>query len=210
MSHNETLPDKDSLVFGYCGPNESDDTLRKMQAVESIFQSALENKLSFDVVTAVTEDKLFDLVTKLGIKSQGLIIVLEELIINSVEHGNGRPDLYFECESGLLTFIMRDRGVGIHEQIPRNPRLSDTKGKSTSSILRLALEEGITGTGVVGRGMGLYYLSKFVVDHDANCLVASNRGYVVQSRDVFHERSTNKDVDGTIVILQVANREVGL
>lgn len=160
-------------------------------------------------VDPITDQTLFDLMASLNIKSQDLLIVLEELLMNSMEHGNSSPTFFYSTGE-VLFFVLRDKGMGIHENIPQNPRLSDTKGKSTTSILRLALEEGITGTGTVGRGMGLFYLSKFVSEHDAEAIVASNQGYIHQNRHQFLEHTTANDTGGTIVILKVKASEVGL
>jgi len=122
--------------------------------------SALFAKLQ--TLIPLNDESLFNLITSLGIKSQNLENVLTELMINSDEHGGGINIFLYGHWGKKLFFVFQDQGEGIHETIPKNQRLSDTRGKSSVSLLRLAMEEGITGTGTIGRGMGLFYLAQFV------------------------------------------------
>lgn len=78
------------------------------------------------------------------------------------------------------------------------------------SILRLSLEEGISGTGQIGRGIGLYYLSRLVQETGGECLIASDRGTVVQSGSQFFEKSLSQDTKGSVVVLKMTNKELGL
>lgn len=164
----------------------------------------------FQEVTPVDDQRLFELVTKLGVRNQDLVVVLDELLINGQEHGGGQVRLHVSVTDDSIIFRMKDNGTGIHMTVPKNPRLSDTGGKSSASILRLALEEGITGTGQVGRGMGLYYLSRFVRLNGAECQIASDHGCISQSGASFHERSLENDVGGTVIVLRVGKTEAGI
>jgi len=180
-----------------------------MSLVETFLDQYLNQELKLALLPSADDQSLFDLIYQLKIKSQDLLIVLEELVINAKEHGDGLPQFYHGKNEPDFTFLISDRGVGIHERVPVNPRLSDTKGKSSSSIIRLALEEGITGTGTIGRGMGLYYLSRFVRQTQATALIASDRGCVIQQGDVFHEKDLSKDIQSTVIVLVVHAAEVG-
>ena len=160
-------------------------------------------------IKPLDDQKLFDLARELGIRSQDFIIVLEELLINCQEHGDGIASMQYAVADDLFIFRLSDRGSGIHRSIPRNPRLSDTLGKASSSILRLALEEGITGTGQIGRGMGLSLLSQFVRRSSTEAIIASDHGCVTQQGDRFSECILQKDVLGTVVLLKVARSDVG-
>lgn len=179
-------------------------------SLEEILNQALQKTLPFKALDPVTDQSLYELVRGLGVKSQELLIVLEELLMNSQEHGGGHPRLFYDVSDDQLCFLLRDDGQGIHQHVPRNPRLSDTKGKATTSILRLALEEGITGTGTIGRGMGLFYLSKFVSEHGAESLVASDQGMILQQGGQFYEKLTSCEIEGTMILVRVAAREVGI
>jgi hypothetical protein len=181
-----------------------------MGVTEPILNQYLKGQLKFSFFESITDQNLFDLVQKIGIRNQNLVVVLEELIINSREHGGGASRFYYDQHSSNLTFVIVDKGGGIHEKVPMNPRLSDTKGIASASIIRLSLEEGITGTGQVGRGMGLYYFSQLIKNCNAEGLVASDKGCVVQKGDEFFEKDLTQDTKATILILQIGVKEAGL
>jgi len=180
-----------------------------MQTIEQIFFTAINNHLTLKKLTPLSDQSLFELLESLNIKSQELLIVLEELLMNSIEHGGGQMQFHYDLIDDHFYFVLQDKGDGIHKNVPRNPRLSDTAGKSTTSILRLALEEGITGTGTIGRGMGLFYLSKFIHENDAESIVASNGGMIIQQKGQFSEKAVGKDVEGTLILIKVKASLVG-
>lgn len=107
-------------------------------------------------------------------------------------------------------FALEDYGPGIHTTLPANARLSDLKGKKSSSLLRLALEEGITGTAQIGRGLGLFYLSRLVADNHAETLLASNCGLVIQHGDVFYEKDLKNDISRNLIIIKIIEPKAGL
>ncbi len=181
-----------------------------MNFLEDILQSLVNNKIYLKKIFEFDEKKLFNFYIETGIKSQDLLVVLEELLINSQEHGKTNVDFYYDKKINYFTFVIIDHGEGIHNTVPHNVRLQDIKGKSSSSILRISLEEGITGTGVIGRGMGLYYLSKFIKEKNATCLLASNSGMVIQDGSVFFEKALKSDIKMNCIIIQVHESELGL
>ncbi|PIU01250.1 MAG: hypothetical protein COT74_01740 [Bdellovibrionales bacterium CG10_big_fil_rev_8_21_14_0_10_45_34] len=181
-----------------------------MHSVEKVFQEFCKGDSRLTTVKNITDQKLFEVVTHLGIKNQNLTVVLEEVLINAQEHGDGHPSLHYKVDGNLLVLVISDSGVGIHQKIPENLRLSDTRGKSSSSIIRLSLEEGITGTGTVGRGMGLYYLSRFASENQASIFVASDQGAVIQVSSQFYERRLTDDLGCTLVILETTLKDAGI
>ena len=67
----------------------------------------------------------------------------------------------------------------IDELIP-----ADVKGKAAAALVRLACEEGVTGTGVKGRGIGLHLFSDFIRKRNGEGLVFSDGGLFVQVGNV--------------------------
>lgn len=181
-----------------------------MSFIEDEFTRLVSKKTDLEIITNPTDSSLYDLIQGLSIKSMDLLIVLEELLINCKEHGAPPIEFYYGKSFGSYFFAFVDYGVGIHESIPLNIKLSDTKGKSSSSIIRLSLEEGITGTGQIGRGMGLFYLSKLVRNKNASCIVASNSGFVMQVGDYFYEKRLPFDIKKNVVLLRVKSQELGI
>lgn len=179
-----------------------------MYFIEDQLHEILNNKSTLVNVSPINASSIYDVLQSLGVKSQDLEVVLEELLINAQEHGKGPIGFSYGKLMGTFTFVFYDTGEGIHVTIPKNQRLSDLKGKTSTSILRLALEEGVTGTGVVGRGMGLFYLSKLVSQKNAECLIASDSGVVVQKGNLFFEKTLATDLKRTIVVLQIKETEV--
>ena len=85
----------------------------------------------------------------------------------------------------------------------RYSRLSDTKGKRAAALIRLALEEGITGTGTVGRGVGLFLVSSYVARTSSELLVCSDGGLVVQKGKHFTELSQEPSIQGSLILVRV-------
>lgn len=182
-----------------------------MFLLEDEFKKIIDHQTNLACLVNPTDRTIYEIVTTdLGLKSQDLLIVLEELLANSQEHGALPINFYFGQHSEYYIFCIEDFGPGIHTTIPKNSRLSDTKDKSSMSIIRLSLEEGISGTGTLGRGMGLYYLSKLIRDKGTECLVASNSGVVIQKSDYYIEKPLTQDIKRNLVIFQVHQKELGL
>jgi hypothetical protein len=180
-------------------------------SLQSIFLKIISADKNLNCLRNVTDPIFFDLIyNQLHIKSQDFLVVLEELLMNSKEHGRVDADLYYGSLEDKIWFAITDKGSGIHSTIPLNQRLSDLSGKTSSSILRLSLEEGITGTGKLGRGMGLYYFNKFIVDHEGEGIISSNSGLVHQKSDQFFEKTLSQDTGSNVILLMVPKIKVGL
>ncbi|MBK7961385.1 MAG: hypothetical protein IPK04_09415 [Bdellovibrionales bacterium] len=177
--------------------------------IEDYFDQII-NKEVVPILINPTDIDIYELFQTQKIRSQEFLIVLDELLFNSEEHGQRPINLYLKKSFGSLVVAIEDFGQGIHTTLPCNQRLSDIKGKKSSSILRLSLEEGITGTGQVGRGLGLFYLSEFVLEKSAECLVASDSGLVIQSAQIFYERALAADICRNLIVIKVLADRIGL
>jgi hypothetical protein len=151
------------------------------------------------------ESALFNAFNDLEINNPVLLSVLEELLLNSMEHGKKPIELFLSRKKRILFFGIWDNGVGIHKTIPNNPKLSDTKDKTSSALIRLALEEFITGTGQIGRGVGLSLLSKFVANSKSCLLIWANQSWVFQEKSDFFESPSTKPIAGTMILLMANN-----
>ncbi|MEQ1665940.1 MAG: hypothetical protein ABL927_11245 [Bdellovibrionales bacterium] len=178
--------------------------------LEDVFREILNNKTNLKLIINPTEDQIFRLVSEFGFKSYNFSLVLDELLINSIEHGKPPINFYYGQNQEYYYFGVLDFGPGIHETVPRNERLRDTKNKASTAIIRLSLEEGITGTSVVGRGMGLSILSKFIQNSDSEVLIASNSGYVKQVGSNFFEKKLNNDIRANLIALKINKKDLGL
>ncbi|MEK6705268.1 MAG: hypothetical protein AABZ06_05725 [Bdellovibrionota bacterium] len=172
--------------------------------LEDIAESILQGKPLLPLLKDSSENGIFNALSDLGMADIEIQAVLEELLLNAREHGqNKNIMIYMGCHVGWFFAVIRDQGPGIHMTLPKNPRLADTKGKSAAALIRLAVEEGITGTGTVGRGIGLHILSELVSSRRAESLVISDGGLFVQVGDVFLERYARIPTDGTLVAIKV-------
>ena len=173
--------------------------------LEDIVQSVIDGKSLIAQLPGTTDQALFDFMKDSGFSSRHeLMTVFEERLINAREHGGGKSLAVFAQKlMGFLYFVIVDRGPGIHTTLPRNPHLSDTKGKSPMALIRLAMEEGITGTSVVGRGVGLYLLSDYINRNGGEAILISDGGLVVQVRDVSMQEKSSHPWDGTLIAVKV-------
>jgi hypothetical protein len=176
--------------------------------IRDIFNSILSKNSIIKKIENVNEYTIYDALQSAQIKSQDLIIVLEELFINSTEHGKSNPDFYFDKINEFYFFAVIDHGAGIHTTIPKNINLSDLKLKASSSIIRLSLEQGITGTGQAGRGQGLFYLNTLIQQKSGLALIASNSGLVLQNKNIFTTETLPVDIQANYIILQIHEREL--
>lgn len=179
-------------------------------SLENILKNFLISKDGFVEVRNITDSQLFDFYITQTIKNNNLLVVLEELRMNSIEHAKSEPNFFFKKESDHFVFIIEDNGFGIHQTLPKNPKLSDTEGRASSSILRLALEESISGTGLQGRGMGLYFLSRLITEIDGECLVASDSGFVSKTNDIYTEKDLLIDIKKNVIIIKINFKGLGL
>jgi hypothetical protein len=171
--------------------------------IENLFYSVAGDNSPFPALPASDEDSIFDKFNELGISSNELMVVVEEVLINAKEHGKEPVNLYINKVLDYVYIVVSDSGMGIHNTIPENKNLKDTKDKNTSSILRLSLEEGITGTGVKGRGVGLFLLSDFCKNTDSELIIGSDSGLVYQQKDLFYTKEDRSiDIKGSIVCLK--------
>jgi hypothetical protein len=177
---------------------------------EGLFESFLKQASDLQELTPISDAVLFDFLKKSRLRSQELEIVLQDLLMNAQEHGSSPIQFLHGRDKGVSSFLLCDHGAGIHQTVPENIRLSDLKGKSSSSIIRLFLEEGITGTGQDGRRMGLYYLSRLVSEKNAEALIASDSRVIIQRGTLFFQKSLDRDIGKNVILLQVRNSEVGL
>lgn len=172
--------------------------------IEDIASSITASRPLLDLLHESTDEALYQGLKNLECNDIDLLTVLEELLLNAREHGKPPVRLFLSKRiGGTLYFTIDDQGVGIHETIPHNPNLSDTRNKSPSSIVRLACEEGITGTGQKGRGVGLYLLSSFCRVRNAEMLIRTDAEQVMQVHDVFLEKKLSQSMTGTLICLKV-------
>lgn len=156
-------------------------------------------------VVAANESALYDTLQQEGIQNLELQILLEELLINSFEHAKDQKvELYFANILNSSYFAIKDSGPGIHRTVPINKNLSDLKNKNPSAIIRMSCEEGITGTGVIGRGIGLSLLQNFCIQNPAESILWSDTGWVLQTGSLFYERqgSPVPEINGTLIALK--------
>lgn len=171
--------------------------------LEDLALSILDDKPLIAELPDSTDQALFDAATLSGLSSHtDLMVVLEELLLNAREHGKDSPRVYLAVQDGWIYYAVTDLGSGIHQTIPANPKLSDTRGKATTALLRLACEEGITGTGTLGRGVGLYLLAQYCSKQNAEGYLWSNGGVLRIIGSQFQESLSNEPITGTIVCLK--------
>lgn len=178
--------------------------------IEDVFHDIYAGKITFDQLINPTEEQVYSLLQTLKIKSKNFMVVIDELLINSQEHGGSPIDFYYGESLDFLFFAIVDKGPGIHITLPRNEKLSDIKNKSSTAIIRLSVEEGITGTSTPGRGMGLSLLSKFVADKNAEALVACNSGLLRQMGSYFIEKKLSYDIVGNCIVIKILKKELGI
>lgn len=173
--------------------------------LETVAQSILDGKPLIPKLSGSTDQILFEAMNKLGIHMADLSTVLEELLLNAREHGKKSVSVHLGRVLNSLFFAVRDEGVGIHETLPNNIKLSDTRSKSAAALMRLACEEGISGTGTVGRGVGLYLASKYCKDHNAEMLLMCDAGKLLQLQNYFLEKNmlSSEFINGTLVCLRI-------
>ncbi len=176
--------------------------------IRKVFNSILEDNSILKKIDNANEYTIYESLISEKIKSQDLAIVLEELFINSTEHGKSNPNFYFDKINDFYFFAIIDYGSGIHTTIPKNNNLSDLKLKTSSSIIRLSLEQGITGTGQIGRGQGLFYLNTLIQQKSGMALIASNSGLVLQDKNIFTTETLSTDIQANCIILQIHEKEL--
>lgn len=181
-----------------------------MYLIEDIFQAICQDQCALGRMANPTDQDLFDFfVNQWEIKNLNFILVLEELLINAREHGGPPINLYYGQMGEYFLIALEDFGRGIHQTLPCNPRLADLKGKKTSGILRISLEEGITGTGIIGRGMGLFYLMEFISANNGEALLASDAGILIQNSNNFFSKDLAKQINRNLIIFQITKATVG-
>ncbi|MBF0361599.1 MAG: ATP-binding protein [Oligoflexia bacterium] len=168
--------------------------------VEDIFYSLLIQKPLITELKNSSDQTIFESLDSLGIASNvNLVTVIEELVYNAREHAKINIKVYISKIFDSLYFAITDNGPGIHNTIPCNKNLSDLKGKSSAAIMRTSCEEGISGTGVVGRGVGLYLLSEQCSLVSGEILIACNGYVLIQRQSIFMQKKLNSEIDGTII-----------
>ncbi len=172
--------------------------------LEDLVDSILQNAPLIKPLSLPSERQMYDTLTNLGIVDHSLLSVLDELYLNAKEHGSEKIQIYITKVFNHFYFVITDLGSGIHSTLPKNKKLSDTLGKSASALIRLACEEGITGTGVVGRGIGLHLLSDFVKNRRAESLILSDKGLMIQIGSLYMEKESRQSIAGTLVALKLA------
>ncbi|MBL6988223.1 MAG: sensor histidine kinase [Bacteriovoracaceae bacterium] len=172
--------------------------------IEDIFNSVIAGAPLIYQLDKADEATLFEKFHKIHQKDTELFLVLTELLINAIEHGNNSNiSIFLEKMEDYFYFVIKDDGPGIHQTIPNNKNLLDLKGKSPAVILRLVCEEGITGTGTEGRGMGLYWTSKICSSRGGDLLIATDQGMLRQRRDLFWQKNLEHKINGSVVCLTI-------
>ncbi len=172
--------------------------------LEDIVESIMQSRPLLPRIREASENGIFEGLQDLGINDAEIQSVLEELLLNAREHGQSKAiAIHLASHLGWFYAAIRDEGPGIQATLPKNPRLADTLGKSAAALTRLAAEEGITGTGIPGRGIGLHLLSEFVRTRKAESLILSDGGLFVQVSDIFLERAAKKSIQGTLIAFKV-------
>jgi hypothetical protein len=172
--------------------------------IKKFADDILAGSTRFLALTDPTDNDFYAFSQKNGFTETHLVTVLEEIFLNAREHGSGKILFYFHKDGSTLLFGIRDLlGVGIHETVPKNPRLVDVGGKEASSILRLSLEKGITGTGDVGRGIGLFLLKDFVQKSKGESYLASDSAFLRQNINKIFESDLGSEIKGSLVCLKI-------
>ncbi len=172
--------------------------------LEDLAESIVKDRPLIPAIPSATDNGIFDRLHNLSVSDTEIMVVLEELLLNAQEHGQRKAiAVHIEKHLGWLIAAVRDQGPGIHATLPLNPRLSDTLGKSAAALTRLATEEGITGTGTHGRGIGLHLLSEVIRSRNGESLVLSDGGLFVQVGDLYLERKARFPILGTLVAFKV-------
>ncbi len=177
-----------------------------MMKLENIFLKILKNRSPSKQIKRVIADEtsLFDEYQHFQINDVEVLVVMEELLLNSYEHGRKQKiEIFMGKIKDEFIFIIRDEGEGIHNTVPKNPKLVDIKNKSSSAIARIACEEGISGTGIVGRGLGLHLLSQLCTKKNGDILIACNAEVLVQSGDQFLQKKQFENIIGTFVCFKI-------
>ncbi len=154
-------------------------------------------------IESTDDSGLFDLFQRMNIQSLSVQILCEELLLNAKEHGKGPVRTFARRDADRIQVALLDSGPGIHVTVPRNPRLADLGGKSPSAILRMAVEEGITGTGTLGRGVGLSLLARTIRERGGEAVLISDGGLLVQVGEVFQGPPSRYDLAGTLAAFEV-------
>jgi hypothetical protein len=172
--------------------------------LEDIAESIIHHKPLLPAIPSASNNGIFNAMRDLSVTDLEIQAVLEELLLNAQEHGQGRGvTIYMGRHLGWFFVAIRDEGPGIHATLPKNPRLADTQGKSAAALIRLAVEEGISGTGSIGRGIGLCLLSELVHLRRAESLIISDGGLFVQVGDIFLERGARLSIHGALVAFKI-------
>lgn len=165
--------------------------------------------LSKENIYPLDQNSFYQLASNLPMgKSGDFISSLEELQMNAQEHGSMPTSFYFVVKNNFVHSAIVDSGVGICKKLVPILKASFSGFITCGAILRLSLEEGITSTGVKGRGQGLNFISKFIDSADGELLIASNSGIVIQHKNsekkvVFTTIENLDERTGTVAILKI-------
>lgn len=170
--------------------------------IEDVFHSIVHPPALIDTVSEVSDNGLFNAYSQMGINDTELLVVMEEILINAQEHGKKDIQLFMGHQLDFYFFACQDKGSGIHKTLPKNPALADLSKAKTGALLRAACEEHITGTGVLGRGLGLYLLSDFCEKRKAEFLIASDFAILIKNHNIFMQKEMDIDIPGTIICLK--------
>lgn len=176
----------------------------KAQSLLDIAGNILYKSSSLTQLSSTSDEALANAFVNVDIQNDpDLINACEELLLNGREHGKENVSVFLEKEGHIFIFAIRDFGDGIHQTIPRNPRLKDTSYASASKILNLACEQGVSGTGDPGRGVGLYELTAFCEKRQADALIMSDSATLIFNKQKSPQILSRPDIKGTLVILKV-------
>ena len=120
--------------------------------------------------------------------------VFAELALNAAQHADSEIGglgfiQFYDSQSGDTRFIcvVADGGIGIRRHLERNPALADKVAYDWDAI-ELAIEEGVSGTGLKTRGIGLYGVADELRKPGRRLVIHSGIG-LVQIRDETQEEA---------------------
>lgn len=155
-------------------------------------------------------DKLLSLINK-GVEMSpsvrsNLFESIMEMQANVMEHSETKDGYFMIGQSYPETKRVRvsilDLGIGIKTHLMRSGLKFEQN--NDSFIIVKAFEEGISGTGDTGRGIGLSVLKEFIDKCEGSLVVISNKGFFIRAgKKIVIQRDLSFDFPGTLIDITV-------
>lgn len=130
--------------------------------------------------------------------------VFAEIAMNAVQHADspiGALGLiqFYQFEQGeRFVITVADGGIGIRRSLERNPQLRDEIAYDWDAI-ELALREGVSGTGLSTRGIGLFGVVEDMQHPGRQLVIHSGQGMLSLSAGVESQAQRTIAFPGTLV-----------